>query len=187
MWMRPVTLSALYLGALLLAFGPVLGAGAQRRRIWRSARELVSASRRKLRHRQHLPGPDGRRSGGRSLTRPEIAKDLDEVLKALGPDLELQKQQAVTLAARSYAKWLTEPEIRDALTFFKSAVRGKIRQGAARSDGRHHPVDHVLVAARVRIRDGEDPGGDAEARAHRCSSHRRWSALRRPPFPSGRS
>lgn len=119
MWMRPVTLSALCLGALLLASAPSSAQEPSPSHL-AAARELVSATGASSSIDNIFPGlmDEIRRQ---SLTRPEIAKDLDEVLKALGPDLEVQKQQAVTLAARSYAKWLTEPEIRDALTFFKSA------------------------------------------------------------------
>lgn len=55
-----------------------------------------------------------------SITRPEMTKDIDEVLKAMAPELELQKQQAITVAARSYAKYLSEPDIRAAVAFFKT-------------------------------------------------------------------
>lgn len=118
MWMRPVTLSRLCLGALLLAAAPCSAQEPTPAHV-AAARELVSATGASSSIDNIFPGliEEIRRQ---SVTRPEIAKDLDEVLKGLGPDLEVQKQQAVNLAARSYAKWLTEPEIRDALTFFKS-------------------------------------------------------------------
>lgn len=59
------------------------------------------------------------------LTRPEMAKDLDEVLKQIAPEMELQRQQAYTIAARIYAKWLTEPEIKELVVFFKSPIGAK--------------------------------------------------------------
>ena len=55
-----------------------------------------------------------------SITRPEMAKDIDEVLKVLAPELEQQKQQAITVAARSYAKYLSESDIRESVAFFKT-------------------------------------------------------------------
>ena len=59
------------------------------------------------------------------LTRPEMTKDLDEVLTALAPEIEQQKQQAVFVAARSYAKYMTEAEIKDTLVFFRSSTGQK--------------------------------------------------------------
>ncbi len=64
-------------------------------------------------------------------TRPEMTKDLDEVLKAMAPELEQQRQQAYFVAARSYAKWLSEGEIRDAVTFFRSPAGLKYVQAQA--------------------------------------------------------
>lgn len=60
-----------------------------------------------------------------AVTRPDITKDLDEVLKSLEPELVLQRQQITIQAAQSYAKFLTESEIRDAITFFKSPSGAK--------------------------------------------------------------
>lgn len=55
-----------------------------------------------------------------SITRPELTKDLDEVLKALDPEMELQKQQMIESAARIYAQRLTEPELKEIAAFFRS-------------------------------------------------------------------
>ncbi|TXM76369.1 DUF2059 domain-containing protein [Methylobacterium sp. WL12] len=55
-----------------------------------------------------------------SVTRPELAKDLDEVLRSLNPEMELQKQRIIDTAARIYATKLTEPELQDIATFFRS-------------------------------------------------------------------
>ena len=60
-----------------------------------------------------------------SVTRPELTKDLNEVLRGLEPELALQRQQIVNQAAQSYAKFLTESVIRDAITFFKSPSGAK--------------------------------------------------------------
>ena len=60
-----------------------------------------------------------------TLTRPEMTKDLNEVITALAPDIEQQRQQAIFVAARSYAKFMTEQELKDAIAFFKSPTGQK--------------------------------------------------------------
>ncbi len=55
-----------------------------------------------------------------AVTRPDLAKDLDEVLKSLDPEMELQKQRLINIAARIYAKRLTEAELKDIVAFFRS-------------------------------------------------------------------
>ena len=50
----------------------------------------------------------------------ELTKDLDEVLTALGPEMELQKQRMIDNAARIYATKLSEAELQDIATFFRS-------------------------------------------------------------------
>jgi uncharacterized protein len=55
-----------------------------------------------------------------AVTRPDLAKDLDEVLKSLDPEMELQKQRLINIAAGIYAKRLTEAELKDIVTFFRS-------------------------------------------------------------------
>lgn len=55
-----------------------------------------------------------------AVTRPEIQKDLDEVLVALQPEMELQKQRMIDIAARTYAAKFSEPELTDIANFFRS-------------------------------------------------------------------
>ena len=55
-----------------------------------------------------------------AVTRPELAKDLEEALKGLGPEMELQKQRMVDIAAKIYAQRFTEAELQDIVTFFRS-------------------------------------------------------------------
>jgi hypothetical protein len=55
-----------------------------------------------------------------NVTRPEIKKDLDEVAQGLKPELEQQKQLMVDAAARVFANRMTEAELKDIATFFKS-------------------------------------------------------------------
>jgi hypothetical protein len=55
-----------------------------------------------------------------AVTRPELTKDLDEVLVSLDPEMELQKQTMIDTAARIYASRLSEPELNEIATFFRS-------------------------------------------------------------------
>lgn len=60
-----------------------------------------------------------------NVARPELSKDLDAVLKALEPEMGLQRQQITNVVSRTYAKWLTEAELRELVTFFKSPLGAK--------------------------------------------------------------
>lgn len=55
-----------------------------------------------------------------AVTRPEIQKDLDQVLANLHPEMELQKQRMIDIAARTYAARFSEAELTDIATFFRS-------------------------------------------------------------------
>jgi hypothetical protein len=55
-----------------------------------------------------------------AVTRPEIQKDLDEVLTQIQPEMELQKQRMINIAARTYAAKLSEAELTDIANFFRS-------------------------------------------------------------------
>ncbi len=54
------------------------------------------------------------------MTRPEIQKDLDQVLVALQPEMELQKQRMIDIAAKTYAAKFSEAELTDIANFFRS-------------------------------------------------------------------
>ncbi|MCJ2034063.1 DUF2059 domain-containing protein [Methylobacterium sp. J-068] len=55
-----------------------------------------------------------------AVTRPELTKDLDAVLAGLEPELELQKQSMIDIAARIYASRLSEAELTEIAAFFRS-------------------------------------------------------------------
>jgi hypothetical protein len=55
-----------------------------------------------------------------NVTRPEIKKDLDEVVDSLRPELEQQKQKMIDSAAYVFATRMTEAELKDISNFFKS-------------------------------------------------------------------
>ncbi len=122
MRLRTVTLPALALG-LALAGGPARAQEPSTNHLV-AARELVLASGAANSIDRILPAiaDEIRRQ---IVTRPELVKDLDEVLKNLQPEIEQQLQQALAIAARVYTKWLTEPEIKDAIAFFRSAAGTK--------------------------------------------------------------
>ncbi|MDR7038265.1 MULTISPECIES: DUF2059 domain-containing protein [Methylobacterium] len=55
-----------------------------------------------------------------AVTRPELQKDLEEVLASLEPEMELQKQRMISTAAGIYAKQLNEAELQEIANFFRS-------------------------------------------------------------------
>lgn len=55
-----------------------------------------------------------------NTTRPEMKKDLEEVLTQLKPELDLQQQQIINAATRVFATYLTEAELKDISAFFKT-------------------------------------------------------------------
>jgi hypothetical protein len=63
-----------------------------------------------------------------AVTRPDLTKDLDDVLEKLKPELELQKQQMVNVTARIFAANMSEQELKDTAAFFRSASGQKYVQ-----------------------------------------------------------
>lgn len=63
-----------------------------------------------------------------AVTRPELTKDLDATLTSLEPEMELQKQQMINTTARVFAGRMSEAELRDVSTFFKSPAGQKYVQ-----------------------------------------------------------
>jgi len=55
-----------------------------------------------------------------NVTRPEIRTDLEQVVAMLRPEVEQQKQKMIDNAARAFASRLTEAELKDVATFYKS-------------------------------------------------------------------
>lgn len=66
-----------------------------------------------------LPG-FGEQLRQQATTRPEMAKDLNEVLEALKPEMELQRQRMINMTAAIFANRLSEAELRDVKAFFVS-------------------------------------------------------------------
>lgn len=59
---------------------------------------------------------------GTSLTqtRPDLIRDLNDVMVKIKPDFDKQADDLVTAAGKLYAQRLTEPQLKDIVTFFKS-------------------------------------------------------------------
>lgn len=57
-----------------------------------------------------------------TVSRPEMSKDLEDVLTKLQPELELQKQVMINNTARIMARSLSEDELKEVAAFFKSAA-----------------------------------------------------------------
>jgi uncharacterized protein len=55
-----------------------------------------------------------------AVTRPDLTKDLNEVLNALHPETDLLKQQMLGTVARILAARMSETELTDVANFFKS-------------------------------------------------------------------
>jgi len=66
------------------------------------------------------------------VTRPELTNDLNQVLEALKPELEQQKQPMVDLTARYYASVFTEAELKELIAMFKTPIGQKYLQSAPR-------------------------------------------------------
>jgi len=75
-----------------------------------------------------LTGPLLTRLQRMSVTSPEIQKDLDAVVVALRPEVEQKKQELIDASARILASRMTEAELKEVATFYKSAVGQKYVQ-----------------------------------------------------------
>ena len=53
-------------------------------------------------------------------TRPDLIRDLNDVMEKIKPEFDKQTQDLVTSAARLYAQRLTEKQLKDTSDFFKS-------------------------------------------------------------------
>lgn len=55
-------------------------------------------------------------------TRPEAAKDAKAVIEELRPEAQKRADEMTRIAAEIFAKKITEPDLKEAAAFFKSAV-----------------------------------------------------------------
>jgi uncharacterized protein len=55
-------------------------------------------------------------------TRPELKKDIDEILASLKDDAEAKRNEIVDTSARAFAGKMTEPDLKEVAAFFNSPV-----------------------------------------------------------------
>jgi uncharacterized protein len=67
-----------------------------------------------------------------TLTRPELTNDLNQVLEAIRPEIEAQKEEMVNAMARAYAANISEAELKDIVAFFKTASGRKYLEAVPR-------------------------------------------------------
>ena len=60
-----------------------------------------------------------------AVTRPDLTKDLEEVLKSLQPELDLQRKAINDQVVATYAKYMSEQDMRDTVAFFKTPSGSK--------------------------------------------------------------
>lgn len=60
-----------------------------------------------------------------NVTRPEIRQDLDQVVALIRPEVEQKKQEMIDATAKILAARMSEAELKEVGTFYKSAVGQK--------------------------------------------------------------
>jgi uncharacterized protein len=55
-----------------------------------------------------------------SGTRPELIKDLEEISKTIGTQLDAERAEMIELGAKTYANRMSEAELKDISAFFKT-------------------------------------------------------------------
>ncbi|WP_243367669.1 DUF2059 domain-containing protein [Microvirga solisilvae] len=63
-----------------------------------------------------------------SVTNPDVQKDLEQVVNLIRPELEQKKQELIDATARVIAAKMTEAELKEVVTFYKSPVGQKYVQ-----------------------------------------------------------
>ena len=58
-------------------------------------------------------------------TRPELKQNLNDVMKQLEPEFEQKGDEMITIAAKIYARSMSEQELKDAAAFFNTPVGQK--------------------------------------------------------------
>ena len=91
-----------------------------------AGRELVMASGMARSFAPMVPQLSGQIVPMLTRTRPELKQNLTEVMKQLDPEFNAKKgDEMITIAARIYARAMSEQELKDAAAFFASPVGKK--------------------------------------------------------------
>lgn len=72
-------------------------------------------------------------------TRPELAKDMDEVLAILKPESDKRSEEMTRTAIEVFARRMTESDLKEVAAFFKSPV------GQRYSTLRHQAMDDIYT------------------------------------------
>jgi hypothetical protein len=75
-----------------------------------------------------LPGPLLSQLQQMGVTNPDVKKDLDQVVAQLKPEVEQKKQELIDSSARVIAGKMSETELKEVATFYKSPVGQKYVQ-----------------------------------------------------------
>lgn len=123
-----------------------------------AAEELVAASGLASTFLQIVPALMGQISTNFSQTRPELTADLKKTLDELAPEFGKYPQEMVTSAARIYTAVMTEQQIKDAVTFFKSPSGKKFVDSQPTVFGNLGPImqnwrQKISVAMMDRVRE----------------------------------
>lgn len=86
-----------------------------------AAREVVSSSGISRSFSAMVPQFMAQIAGNVTRTRPELINDMKAVMTQLQPEFEKMTSEMVDIAARIFAGKLSETELKDTATFFKSA------------------------------------------------------------------
>ncbi len=73
-------------------------------------------------------------------TRPELQKDLNEVLDSLKPEADAKRDEITTVAAEIFARKMTEADLKEVAAFFKSPV------GQRYNAFRPQAIDEIFTA-----------------------------------------
>ncbi len=128
-----------------------------------------------------------------TVTRPDLAKDLEEVIAKVSPEFEKTKQELIEAAARVYAERLSEAELKERRRVLQLGVRQALRGRAASRHQRHVRASRGLEPEDLRGTGRAHPRRDARTRQAvlngrraRVGARSRWtSALRRRvPLPA---
>ncbi|QFU17032.1 DUF2059 domain-containing protein [Microvirga thermotolerans] len=110
---------------VLLATSPVLAQTAQPTESQLALAREVAVSSGMTRSFDALTEPFFAQLQQMNVTRPEIRKDLDEVVAIIRPEVEQQKGKLIESAARAFASRFTEAELKEIAVFYRSPAGKK--------------------------------------------------------------
>ncbi len=96
-------------------------------------------------------------------TRPELSKDVGAVLTQLHPEFSKKTDEMIDIAARIYARRLSDEDLKATVAFFDSPAGTQLRRGPA-ADARRTGAGHAgFHPGDLDLHDEARPAGDGEA------------------------